>query len=66
MQQFTAVVNNQFGNAISGDTVTWTLTGSGKVGSTGLFTAGTSAGSSTVKAEFTSIVLGTASVTVDL
>jgi subtilase family serine protease len=51
-QQFSAVVLDQFGNALASQPkVTWSATGTGgTVGSTGLFTAGASAGSAVVKA----------------
>ena len=63
-QQFTATVDDQFGAAISGASVTWSVSaGSGTVSTAGLYTAPSSTGSATVKAVDGS-VSGTAAVTV--
>ena len=63
-KQFAATGSDQFGNPMSPQpTFTWTVTGVGSVDSTGLFSAGSTAGPSTVKAASGS-VSGTASVTV--
>ena len=64
-RQFSATGLDQFGNAMSPQpTFTWTVTGGGAINSTGLFTAGgTAGGPFTVRAASGS-VSGTASVTV--
>ncbi len=63
-QQFTAFVKDQFGLAVSGASVTWSvLAGTGSVNSSGLYTAPASAGSATVRAQSGSLS-GTASVTI--
>ena len=43
-QQFTATVVDQFGNAISQSAITWSLTGSGSISASGLYTAPAVAG----------------------
>jgi len=63
-QQFTAVANDQNGNALSVQpALTWSVIGSGTVSPIGLYTAGTSAGSATVQA-MSGTVIGKATVTV--
>jgi hypothetical protein len=63
-QQFAAVASDQFATAMATQpTFTWTVSGGGSIGSTGLFTAGsTGGGPFTITA--TAGVSGTASVTV--
>jgi hypothetical protein len=64
-RQFTATGKDQFGNAMSPQpTFTWTVSGGGTISSTGLFTAGATAGGPyTIKAT-SGTVSGSASVTV--
>lgn len=63
-QQFAATCKDQFGNALaSAPSLTWTVTGGGTIGSSGLFTASTIGGPFTVTATANGIS-GTASVSV--
>jgi aryl-phospho-beta-D-glucosidase BglC (GH1 family) len=63
-QQFTAQADDQFGNALTSQpSITWSVSGIGGVGSTGLYTAPSTTGTATVKAAVGS-VSGSAAVTV--
>ena len=62
-QQFTAVTKDGNGKIITTTTPTWSVTGGGTISSTGLFTAGTTAGTSTVSVTCTGVT-ATATVTV--
>jgi uncharacterized repeat protein (TIGR02543 family) len=64
-QQFTATTRDQFATGLTTQpTFTWTVSGGGTVSSTGLFTAGTTAGGPYTVTAQTGSVSGTASVTV--
>jgi hypothetical protein len=64
-QQFTATALDQFGNAISpAPLFTWTVSGGGTIDSTGLFTAGSTAGGPFTVTASSGGINGTASVTV--
>ncbi len=62
-QQFTATSQDQFGNIRTGDTLTWSVvSGGGSISSTGLYTPGTTAGTTVIAATDNSIS-GSATVT---
>ena len=61
-QQFTAVVKNSKGNVLK-VTPTWSVTGGGTITSTGLFTAGSTPGTSTISVTCSGVT-ATATVTV--
>jgi hypothetical protein len=64
-QQFTATANDQFGVALATQpTVTWTVSGGGSIGTTGLFTAGTTAGGPYTVTATTGSLNATSTVTV--
>jgi hypothetical protein len=64
-KQFTATAVDQFGTAISSQpTFTWSVSGGGTISSTGLFTAGSTAGGPFKVTASSGSVTGTASVTV--
>lgn len=64
-KQFTATAFDQFGNALSQQpTFTWQVSGGGTIDTTGLFTAGASAGGPFTVSAASGGVSGTASVTV--
>ena len=64
-QQFTATGYDQFGHPLSPQpTFTWAVSGGGTISSSGLFTAGSSAGGPFTVSASSSNVRGTASVTV--
>jgi hypothetical protein len=64
-QQFTASARDQFGNALTAQpSFTWSANGGGNVNSSGLFTAGTSAGGPFTVSAATGSIGGSASVTV--
>lgn len=64
-RQFTAVANDQFGNALAAQpTVTWTVNGGGSINASGLFTAGAAAGGPFTVTAASGGKTGTASVTV--
>jgi uncharacterized protein YjbI with pentapeptide repeats len=61
--QFTATSQDQFGNIRTGDTLTWSVvSGGGSISSTGLYTPGTTAGTTVIAATDNSIS-GSATVT---
>jgi mannose/cellobiose epimerase-like protein (N-acyl-D-glucosamine 2-epimerase family) len=62
-QQFSAAVTDQFANAISSMPVTWNISGNGTISSSGLFTAGKTAGTVTVNVS-SGTITGAAMVTV--
>lgn len=62
-RQFAATVTDQFDDAMSGETVTWTNSGSGSIDASGLYTAPASTGSDTITATDGALT-GTASVTI--
>jgi hypothetical protein len=64
-QQFTATAKDQFGNILSPQpSFSWTVSGGGTINSSGLFTAGSTAGGPYTVTASSSSVSGTASVTV--
>jgi len=64
-QQFTASARDQFATALTAQpAMTWTVTGGGTINSSGLFTAGTTAGGPFTVRATSGSVSGTASVTV--
>jgi hypothetical protein len=64
-QQFSASVHDQFGAPLASQPgVSWTVSGGGMISSTGLFTAGTSAGGPFTVTASSSFISGTAQVTV--
>ena len=63
-KQFSATAKDQFGQTMSGQTFTWSASGGGTIGSTGLFSATTAGGPFTVTAASGSVVSNAASVTV--
>ena len=64
-QQFSATARDQFGtNLASQPTFTWTVSGGGTIGTSGLFVASSSAGGPYVVTATSGVINGTASVTV--
>jgi hypothetical protein len=64
-QQFTASGLDQFGSALAAQpSLTWSVTGGGAISSSGLFTAGTSAGGPFTVSAASGSITGTASVSV--
>lgn len=63
-QAFTAAAKDQFGAALSSPAYTWSVSGGGSIGSSGTFTAGSTAGGPFTVAAASAGVRGTASVTV--
>jgi hypothetical protein len=64
-QQFTATARDQFGTSLTAQpSLTWAVSGGGTISSTGLFTAGTSAGGPFSVSATSGSVSGTASVSV--
>ena len=63
-QQFTATVTDQFGYALSGVPITWSVAnGGGTISSTGLYTAGSTAGAARIQATGAGLT-GTDAITV--
>jgi hypothetical protein len=66
-RQFTAVEEDQFGNALaSQQTIAWSVTGGGTIDATGLFSAGTTAGGPFQVRAQAGAITGTATVNVGL
>lgn len=65
-EQFSAVVQDQFGDAITPQpAVTWTVSGGGAVNATGLFTAGGTAGGPHTLTATSGTVTATGTITID-
>ena len=63
-QQFTAAVNDQFGNAVAQAPLTWSVTGGGTISSSGVFTARSTPGGPFTISAASGSLRGTASVSV--
>jgi MYXO-CTERM domain-containing protein len=65
-EQFSAVVQDQFGDAIAPQpTVTWTVSGGGSVSASGLFTAGATAGGPHTLTSTSLAISSTATITIN-